>query len=143
MILSFTGTRRAPLPEVQQRALVAHLIRDLPILVLHGGAPGSDEMFHDLLRELAPGAIIEVYPASGDRYRYWYRRRVTSGLHHPLPPLTRNRIIARRCDRLLACPAQVEEIIRSGTWYTVRQARLFSKPITLILPDGSVKEERC
>lgn len=140
MILGFTGTHRVPLPEAQQRALVAYLIKDLPTTVLHGGAPGSDEMFHDLLAELAPETIVEIYPGSADRYRYWHRRHPL-GLHYSQPPLVRDKLIARRCDRLLGCPAQVEEIIRSGTWATVRYARAAHKPITLILPDGSVREE--
>lgn len=51
-------------------------------------------------------------------------------------------MIAETCDRLLAFPNESWEANRSGTWTTVRYARAAGKPVTLVLPDGTVREER-
>jgi predicted Rossmann-fold nucleotide-binding protein len=142
MILGFTGTR-GELPIEQQAVLVEQLLRLRPTTVLHGGAPGADELAH--AEVTAMGLVsVEVYPGSGDRYRYWHQRWIKEQnfvLKHPMAPLARDKVIARRCDHLLACPGTMEEIVRSGTWATVRYARAAGKPITIVLPDGSVRRE--
>ena len=88
----------------------------------------------------------DVYPILL-RERFWRDRWVdrhdmafkTMTLHGPFAdPLARNRIIAARCDALLACPAEPDEQLRSGTWSTIRYARKAGKPITIIRPDGGV-----
>jgi hypothetical protein len=38
----------------------------------------------------------------------------------PLPPLQRNPLIVKAATYLIACPAQANHIIRSGTWTTYR-----------------------
>lgn len=159
MILGFTGTRkgltpaqRAQLPSV---LVVQPLLKSSdgmfgidPIRTLHGGAAGADQEFHDWLMEATPWMsvppLIEIYPTE-DRAQLWYSRdsrQVNWCVHPGSDPLTRNRIIATRCDALLACPAEATEQLRSGTWSTVRYARKASKPVTLLLPDGKVREER-
>jgi hypothetical protein len=35
----------------------------------------------------------------------------------------------------------MNEVVRSGTWATVRYARNWEKPITLLMPDGTIKQE--
>jgi hypothetical protein len=143
MILGFTGTRKGLTP--QQRAALPSVLAALPERVLHGGAEGADTEFHNILRKIDSTVAIEVYPASLARQRTWVTLRApeiqTFILHWELP-LERNRLIAARCDHLLACPAEPTEQLRSGTWTTVRYARAAGKPITILNPDGSVTEER-
>jgi hypothetical protein len=60
-------------------------------------------------------------------------------MHNPLPPLERDRYIAGcmpgfRTDLLIATPAQDVEILRSGTWATVRYARKCGIPRIILLP---------
>ena len=151
MILAFSGTRRG-LTAYQRRNLVTCLAA-LPERLFHGGAVGADEEVDALLAPLyweserRRGAILDppegieypivVYPASIERRRYWTRDVRFSAVREiedPRPPLDRNRIIARCADRLLAAPATLTEILRSGTWATVRYAHAAGRPVTILLP---------
>ena len=53
--------------------------------------------------------------------------------------LDRDRDIARACDHLIAMPASFHEVLRSGTWATIRYARADGKAVTIILPDGRIE----
>lgn len=149
MIVGFTGTRQEITAE-QTDEILDFVISRSPHRFLHGGAIGSDQLLHEMILH-QPASIataIEIYPASQQRHRYWEGQKhiaFYSGrdciVHPPIPPLTRNRIIAERCDWLLACPATSEEELRSGTWTTVRYARHAKKPISIVCPNGSVKRE--
>ena len=141
MILGFTGTR-AGMTDAQLRALRG-VISTYPEILLHGGAPGADEEADAFFAVGCTGTKIEVYPASAQRAGIWLRK--TDGvrvIHNWMKPLVRDVIIAKRCDHLLACPGTQEEIVRSGTWSTVRYARKVGKPITILMPDGTAREER-
>ena len=140
MILGFTGTR-AGLTQAQ-RAAFPGLIATYPTVFIHGGAPGADEWADAYFAVGCTGTRIEVYPTGDARHCYWLGQRGPREVHPPRAPLTRNRIIAERCDHLLACPVTSTEVLRSGTWATVRYDRAVGKPITLLLPDGTVVEER-
>lgn len=140
MILGFTGTRQG-----LTGAQLAGLPLALPIPpdhLLHGGAQGADTQFDRWFRANwgAMTLHIEVYPSYG---RHWNGDDSSCLLtvHPPMQPLARNVIIAKRCDRLLACPAEMNEVVRSGTWATVRYARNWEKPITLLMPDGTIRRE--
>jgi hypothetical protein len=53
--------------------------------------------------------------------------------------LPRNKNIVRATASLIATPFEFVEILRSGTWSTVRFARKLGKPVFLILPGGTVE----
>jgi hypothetical protein len=57
----------------------------------------------------------------------------------PEPPLDRNKKIVFDSDEMIAAPSG-PEVLRSGTWSTVRYARKTRKKITVIYPDGSLGE---
>jgi hypothetical protein len=137
MILGFTGTRKG-LSKAQRSALPYALCAIRADQVIHGGAMGADTEFGTWTGSVE----VVIYPASAERYEYW--RCVQSPwltINPPIKPLVRNVIIANRCDHLLACPAEMVEQQRSGTWATVRYARKAGKPITLLLPDGSIQKD--
>lgn len=139
MILGITGTR-AGFAEPQLRA-VRGVVAVLPDRVVHGGAIGVDEALDRWFRSLGlPPDRVEVYPANAERARAMAMNG--SRIHPVMSPLHRNRLIVARCDHLLACPGTMTETLRSGTWATMRYARAAGKPITLVLPDGTVKEEK-
>lgn len=149
MILGFTGTRQRMTPA--QRAALPSVIAVLPQRVLHGGAIGADTEFHDFImtQPLPCGVAIEIYPADEERQRFWVAQShdvFYSGrdfLVHPVyDPLKRDGIIAYRCNALLAAPISMNEERRSGTWSTIRRARKFGRPITLLLPDGTIQQEQ-
>ena len=159
MILGFSGTRKGMTPA--QRAALPSVLAALPERVLHGGAVGSDTEFDEWIAPIIANsqtAFIEIYPATDERRVYWGNhdrgfpgcrgiivKAVACSDHfesRPWPPLERNRIIAERCDALLACPSEPTEQLRSGTWATVRYARKAGKPVTFVMPSGEVVEER-
>ncbi len=153
-ILGFTGTRRG-LTDAQLM-LLSSVVEVPPDRVFHGGEiDGADLQFHDWLikRGVNPRSIF-VLPGDARQHAYWAERqrreyqanrsRETIGTFHLLatqPYLKRNRVIANECHRLLAAPGEYAMQLRSGTWATVRYARAAGKPVMLILPDGTVKEE--
>jgi len=57
------------------------------------------------------------------------------------PYLDRNQDIVDGADILIAAPNEDKEIVRSGTWSTVRYARKSKKKIILVLRSGEVIEE--
>ncbi len=139
MILGFTGTRRGMTPA--QRATLADCVSVLPARAVHGGAVGADEEFDAFLVKAGmPAWDIDVYPASAGRWQKWSNAGATT--YSVAAPLARNRVIARRCDYLIAAPATAEEVVRSGTWATVRYARKLGKSIVILLPEGGVMEEK-
>ncbi len=54
--------------------------------------------------------------------------------HPPKDFLDRNKDIVDDCDVLVATPKEMEEVVRSGTWSTVRYARRIGRTVHLILP---------
>lgn len=55
--------------------------------------------------------------------------------------IERNHEIVDATDLLIVAPETMEETLRSGTWATYRYAKKVGKPIFVIFPDGSLKEE--
>ena len=53
----------------------------------------------------------------------------------PKPYLERNQDIADETGILLACPSGFKEVLRSGTWATIRRGKI----VAIIFPDGSVE----
>lgn len=159
VILGFTGTRRGMTPA--QRAALPGVLATLPERVLHGGAVGADHEFDSFISPLYwnqttdaqrlmntfKGNIpIVVFPVGQKRHDFWFEEAPFGAIREIYEtvrdPLERNLTIAKTCHRLLACPAESDEVLRSGTWATVRYARAAGKPITIIAPDGAVLEER-
>src|SRR5687767_7025732 len=118
-----------------QLEMVACLLKDATEFH-HGGAVGADSEAH----RAAPWCPITVHLCSESR-RLEFAGQVGVTIIDPLPPLVRNRVIVDSTDRLIAAPAGFAEEQRSGTWATVRYARRQGKPITIVWPDGTVREE--
>ena len=56
--------------------------------------------------------------------------------------LTRNRMIVGAVDMMIAAPAGAKEVLRSGTWATIRYTRQVERPLRIVWPDGSVEVPR-
>jgi hypothetical protein len=140
MILGFTGTRRGMTPP-QYEVILAYLKDMNPEYVVHGGAIGADEEFgamviheHELSISNTYTCTMEVYPASRERATRWTS---FAKVHQVMLPLERNILIVARCDLLLATPETQQEVLRSGTWATIRAARRSGKSHTIVFPDGT------
>lgn len=144
---AFTGTQRG-LTHAQYLAL-DNVIRDEILMsavsIAHGGCLGADIEFHELLLQFRLGPQTTVYPSNipkksaFDNLQGVDKYGVT--IREPRDPLERNRYMIHRCDRLLACPGEMEEVVRSGTWATVRHARRCHRRITFVWPNGTITHE--
>lgn len=145
MILGFTGTRQGL--SVRQKFGLGIALPVVPDQLVHGGAVGADTEFDQWFRRAAWSTIlsVDIFPADEERRQFWLRKYGIElpwlTIHQAMLPLDRNELIVQRCNHLLACPFEPTEQLRGGTWATVRYARKLGRPITLLLPDGTIKRE--
>lgn len=122
MIIAFTGTRQG-MDERQQRQF-CHVLdwfcqmvdgSDEELEFHHGAADGADTEAARMAARtmLGPELVVARHPAGHD-------------------PLARNREMVALCDVLIAAPAGHHEVLRSGTWATIRYARRAHKPIIML-----------
>jgi len=104
-----------------------------PTEVHHGDCVGADETFHNLARRF--GFRVVIHPPQDPRWRACCDG---DDILDERPYLQRNHDIVDACDVLVACPKQSREVLRSGTWATVRYASKRQKHIILVLPDGTL-----
>lgn len=143
MILGFTGTTKG-MTDAQHRVVREFLLSQADrITETHnGGATGVDLQCFVMTREFLPTELDHIWPSS---YHHGgplsFVHELTSlnrvWIHEPLPPLERNHEIVNHCTDLLACPGEMTEQLRSGTWATIRYARKTRTPIWFVFPDGS------
>lgn len=123
MKIGFTGTRSAPTSK-QKRVLdvlLMRLDRDFDITeVSHGDCKGSDKHFHDSIRALLPKTKINVFPPQKSTHRAYCEGDV---IHPEMEYLERNQKIVDNSDILIAMPKESSEVLRSGTWATIRMAK--------------------
>lgn len=132
----FTGTQNG-MTDRQSSTFIRWVHSKGRAELTHGDCIGADEQAHAIT--LHNGWRIVIRPASG----VGGKRAFCTGaskVHEPKPPLDRNTDIVDDTQRLVACPSG-PEIMRSGTWSTVRRARRAGRPILIIWPDGSITTE--
>lgn len=98
------------------------------IVLHHGDCVNADAIAHNMAVGL--GWSVVKHPSTLS-----HKRAYTSGgeTREAKPPLKRNRDIVDETQILIAVPAQRKEVLRSGTWSTVRYARTKRRPIMLVL----------
>lgn len=134
MRVGFTGTQKGMTSE--QIDAVGKRLLDLkkvnPIYsFLHGDCIGADEQALTIATSL--GYYTVAYPPLSEKKKTVLH---SDRRNHPKPYLERNKNIAVGCDRLIAAPAQHGEVLRSGTWATVRYARQVGRIIYIVYPNG-------
>lgn len=141
MKVGFTGNQNG-MTKAQKVAFVDTLLewdsKDFPTEFHHGDCIGSDEDAHGIVRRVCPHWRIVVHPPINASKRAFTRGDESRILRDYLP---RNRDIVSETNRMIATPSQVAEQLRSGTWYTIRQARKRLRMIRIIYPNGSHKDE--
>lgn len=144
MIIGFTGTRRgmtlAQKHGVERLLLLMDVARSSekrvcgPVTeVHHGDCLGADEEFHNLVLRILPGAKIVVHPPIEIKHRAFCLGDV---VEDEKPYIERNHDVVNASDVVIGAPAQAQEQRRSGTWATIRYARLNSKLIQEVPPQG-------
>jgi len=102
----------------------------------HGDCIGADKMFHDLCYNKKIKIII--HPPDCDKFRSFCKSEF---ILSPKSYLDRNKDIVNNTDILIAFPSSETEILRSGTWSTIRYARKNNKNILIIYPNGTKSYE--
>lgn len=128
LIVGFTGTM-AGMNDQQKFHLQQELVKRRIAAFHHGDCVGADADAHSIAEFLH--IPIEIHPTTGEKRAY------CSGavkVHPVFPPLVRNHHIVDAGHILIAAPRQRVEILRSGTWATVRYARKTGKEIIYLWP---------
>lgn len=99
----------------------------------HGDCIGGDEESHNIVLEIKElyGIWIVSHPCT---IKYKRAYTIADEEREIKEPLDRNLDIVLEDDILIAAPKEVEEVMRSGTWATIRRARKNNKPIIRLLP---------
>lgn len=144
--LGFTGTQHGM--TLGQTRQIRDYLRDQngsEIWARHGDCIGADHDFHRLIRQLkhpiAPSTFvgrIHLHPPDNNTKRAFcdYDR-----IEVPKPYLERNHDIVDACWMLIATPGEQEEVLRSGTWATIRYAEKIGRLRWVINPDGTTNEK--
>jgi hypothetical protein len=133
--IGFTGTRIGM--NTIQTNIFEELIKSIDMDEFHhGDCIGADEEAHEIVRKYKPDVQIFVHPPKEKKFR------ANCGGNYIAPEknyIARDYDIVDACKRIIAVPYQKKELIRSGTWLTIRYARKANKEITIIYPDGKKK----
>lgn len=120
MKLGFTGTRMGMSRE-QKVSFDALLFELQPTEFHHGGCVGADAQAHEIVRHRLPECRIVIHPTRPGPHRA--SELVADELRDEAPPLDRNRTIVDSVEHMAAAPLGDQEVLRSGTWATIRYAR--------------------
>lgn len=135
-IISFTGTRSGMTKyqiETFVEIIISYKDKIDKVILIHGDCIGADATAHLLAAD--NNVEIRMRPCDMDSQRAFSEGGEI--IADPEPPLIRNRKIVDDGDELIACPFGYEEVMRSGTWATIRYAKRNKKPITIIWPNGT------
>ena len=137
--IGFTGTRKE-ITIAQHHAIHGLLTGIHSHTFHHGDCIGADAEAHKIAYAL--GYDIVVHPPLSTIQRAWCGQGETGvTILAPKPYLARNLDIVEDCDILIACSFTDHELQRSGTWMTVRNARVKGKDVHIIFPNGTVVKE--
>jgi hypothetical protein len=122
-IYGFTGTRNG-LNDSQKKQIIDLLKNDLDngkiIEVHYGDCIGADTDFHNICNNLSSNIKIIIHPPNIYTIRSFCK---SNYIHQPKAYLDRNKNIVDSCNILIGCPMNEQEILRSGTWSTIRYAK--------------------
>ncbi len=142
--IGITGTRKG-MTDQQRHTLtqifgtfLLYLKGDADIQLHHGCCKGVDLEVADLFRSMFPQNKIIQHPPTN---RSFAVVNTSDEIRQSKPYLDRNKDIVDECELLIAIPGEKEEVLRSGTWSTIRYARNKTEGIlTIIYPDGKLKK---
>ena len=140
MNIGFTGTRNGMsfAQESEFKSILEGLTRTTQVLEFHhGDCVGSDALAHQIVKNNYPSISIVVHPPSQDILRAYCQG---NRIERPRSYLVRNRHIVDQSDILIATPKEYVNILKSGTWATIRYAQKLSKRVIVIFPVGSTKQ---
>lgn len=132
--VGFTGTQKG-MTQAQLWAVDELLQNDLTFeWAHHGDCIGADADFHKLAD--LNGLKMHGHPPLKRNKRAFCK---FDKIEEEKEYLDRNKDIVDAVEYMIACPQGFEEELRSGTWSTIRYARIQQKPGVIVWPDGKVE----
>jgi hypothetical protein len=98
----------------------------------HGDCIGSDAECAYIAKDI--GYWVVGHPPTNSSKRAFFQ---SDAIHTPRTYLVRNHNIVDCSAQILAMPGEMNEVLRSGTWATIRYAIKKRKKICIIYPDGT------
>jgi hypothetical protein len=126
--IGFTGTQEG-MSQHQKEQFVLKMLELQPTEFHHGDCIGADAEAHDIVREFFPNVKIVVYPPISTKKRAF---KQGDEFKEPESYITRDYKIVDAVEHLIGTPKTNVEVIRSGTWTTIRYARKTNKPHTIL-----------
>lgn len=133
--VGFTGTSAGM--TTRQLLTVQRLLAAFsePVEFHHGDCIGADAEAHECARVLK--LRIVLHPPQEEKARAF--STWADEIRCPAAYMVRNQRIVDETEQLIAAPFHEKEILRSGTWATIRRARRAKKPVLIVLPNGDVQ----
>ena len=139
MNVGFTGTK-AGMTNKQKAELerqLSYIFNQKPeqYFFHHGDCVGADVQAAAIAKKI--GYKIVGYPGFSPKFPRLtgFRGFFPSDVTHPAEPfLDRNHKIVDAADIMFATPEQPEEVLRSGTWATIRYAKKSGKKVVILQP---------
>lgn len=103
------------------------------VVLHHGDCVGADQECHNMASML--GWKTVAHPCDIDSKRANCK---ATEVREVKPPLVRNKDIVNESEIMYAFPKEMNEVLRSGTWATIRYARKRYKQMVIVYPDGGV-----
>lgn len=147
MQIGFTGTHRG-MTDSQKTAIkslltklyAASYVIDREHNFRHGQCVGADVQSAAMAKEI--GFRVIAFPGyPPDNPTNMSNRGGFDGNDEVMPEgafLERDHLIVDASTTMIATPAQQHEVLRSGTWATVRYARKKGKIVIIVAPDGEM-----
>jgi hypothetical protein len=133
--VGFTGTQKG-MTDAQAKTLLVALASLAPGRFHHGGCIGSDAEADAIAHSL--GYEMHLHPPIKiDKIANLNRDLSKDTVYEAKDYLIRDTDIAKAAQVLIATPRERHEVMRSGTWATIRRGRRYSTFVVIIWPDGS------
>jgi hypothetical protein len=133
--VGFTGTQKG-MTDAQAATLKVALVSLAPGRFHHGGCIGSDAEADAIAYSL--GYEMHLHPPiKRDKVANLWRDISKDTVYEAREYLDRDTDIAKAAQILIATPRETHEVMRSGTWATIRRGRKHSTFVVIIWPDGS------
>lgn len=140
MKLGFTGTKQG-MSQIQLE-VIKNFIDSFKEMITeghHGDCVGADVQFNEVMESF--DIWVVSHPPSNPTYRAFCQaneiRQVTDYTN-------RNKSIVKESDFLIAAPKEMKEVLRSGTWATIRYWLKTKREdaLLIVLPNGHIYDRR-
>jgi len=130
--VGFTGTKQGMTVEQKKVFWETVMVNEISEFH-HGDCVGADADAHEIM---VTDHDIIIHPPKNPSKRAFCKKY--REIREEKEYLDRNHDIVDETDMLIACPCGHSEVIRSGTWATIRYATKRGKLVFIIYPDGTI-----